>query len=82
MPRFAVVHVIGGVHAGGGDCRIQLMDVTGRGRGCAGHVTGAVISRTLQRVDMDHHRMIDAAHLFEGRDQRGNIVAGLHIPIV
>ena len=82
MPRFAVQHVARGAHAGVGDCRIQLMDVTGRGRGCAGHVTGAVISRALQRMNMDHHRMIDIAHFLESCDQRGNIVAGLHIPII
>ena len=33
-------------------------------------------------MNMDHHRMIDAAHLFEGRDQRGNIVAGFHVPVI
>ena len=58
------------------------MDVTGRGRGCAGHVIGAVVSRALQRVDMDHHRMVDIAHFLESRDQSGNIVAGRHIPII
>ena len=41
-----------------------------------------VISRALQRMNMDHHRMIDIAHFLESRDQRGNIVAGLHIPII
>ena len=33
-------------------------------------------------MNMDHHRMIDAAHLFEGRDQRGDVVAGFHVPVI
>ena len=41
-----------------------------------------VISCALQRMNMDHHRMIDIAHFLESCDQRGNIVAGLHIPII
>ena len=82
MPRFAVQHVARGAHAGVGDCRIRLMDVPDRGRGCAGHVIVAVVSRALQRVDMDHHRMIDIAHFLESRDQRGNIVAGFHVPVI